>query len=102
MAGASRHRLRASPAYSSAEGAAEVKLVAGAATALFRVRVADARMTEAWIQLRCPECGQEWEDDPSDVPEPSDQYRCRDCDARRPLSEFAQTQRDLEIVEEFH
>ena len=59
-------------------------------------------MHEAWIQLRCPECEVSWEANPADVPSPGREFQCRHCSTRRPVSEFMRTQRDLEILEEFH
>lgn len=59
-------------------------------------------MTEAWIQLSCPNCDKDWEESPSAIPGPSEEFPCPDCGKRRPVSEFARTQRDFEIVEEFH
>jgi len=59
-------------------------------------------MTEAWIQLHCPECDNDWESSPSALPEPGEPFSCPDCGARRPVSEFTRTQRDFEILEEFH
>ncbi|WP_436931066.1 DUF7836 family putative zinc-binding protein [Halosimplex halobium] len=59
-------------------------------------------MQEAWIQLQCPECGEQWEANPADLPEPDAAFGCKDCEARRPLSEFTKTARDFEILEEFH
>lgn len=59
-------------------------------------------MPEAWVQLRCPACGESWEANPSDLPAPGEEFACDHCDARRPTAEFMRTQRDLEILEEFH
>ena len=59
-------------------------------------------MQEAWIQLQCPDCGEQWETNPADLHEPDREFACEHCDATRPLSEFAKTQRDFEILEEFH
>jgi len=59
-------------------------------------------MQEAWIQLQCPDCGEQWEANPADLPEPHRDFDCKDCEGTRPLSEFAKTTRDFEIIEEFH
>lgn len=59
-------------------------------------------MTEAWIQLQCPDCGKDWEEAPSSLPDPGESFECPDCGERRPASEFARTQRDFEILEELH
>lgn len=59
-------------------------------------------MQEAWIQLQCPDCAEQWEANPSDVPEPGDALTCEHCDATRRVSEFAKTTRDFEILESFH
>lgn len=59
-------------------------------------------MPEAWIQLLCPECGEGWEENPSDLPAPGERYECPHCGARAPVSEFMRTERDLDILEEFH
>lgn len=58
-------------------------------------------MTEAWIQLTCPDCEKDWEESPSALPDPGAGFTCPDCAERRPLSEFTRTQRDFEIVEQF-
>jgi predicted RNA-binding Zn-ribbon protein involved in translation (DUF1610 family) len=58
-------------------------------------------MTEAWIQLTCPECGKDWEVNPSAMPDVEDDFTCPDCAERRPLAEFTRTQRDFEIVATF-
>lgn len=58
-------------------------------------------MTEAWIQLSCPDCGKDWEESPSAIPDSGEDFSCPDCEARRPVAEFTRTQRDFEILEEF-
>lgn len=58
-------------------------------------------MSEAWIQLQCPNCEERWEANPSDLPEPSTSRTCEHCGASRPTAEFMKTKRDLEILEEF-
>ncbi|MDG5777093.1 hypothetical protein VB773_21130 [Haloarculaceae archaeon H-GB2-1] len=59
-------------------------------------------MTEAWIQLQCPQCGETWEANPSKLPTPGAEFRCRHCGATRPTSEFMRATRDLEVLEAFH
>lgn len=59
-------------------------------------------MDEAWIQLQCPNCGETWEANPSDLPAPGTDYSCRSCEATNPTREFMRTARDLEILKEFH
>lgn len=59
-------------------------------------------MTEAWIQLLCPNCGKDWEENPSALPEAGNSFTCPDCEERRPVSEFTRTQRDFEILGDFH
>jgi len=59
-------------------------------------------MTDAWIQLQCPNCGETWEANPGDLPAPDRDFNCNHCGRTRPLSEFAQTARDLDVLEEFH
>jgi hypothetical protein len=59
-------------------------------------------MPEAWIQLSCPACESHWEANPVDLP-PSDQdFECQHCQTTRPVAEFMRTQRDLEILKQFH
>jgi len=59
-------------------------------------------MTEAWIQLTCPDCRKDWEANPSRLPNPGASFACPDCEAQHPLSEFTRTKRDFEIVDQFH
>lgn len=59
-------------------------------------------MSEAWIQLLCPECERMWESSPGDLPAPGERFACERCGATRSVSEFARTQRDLDILESFH
>lgn len=56
-------------------------------------------MVPAYVQLVCPVCGEHWEENPSDLPTPSTEFRCGHCEATRRLSEFARTKRDLEIMD---
>lgn len=55
---------------------------------------------DTFVQLDCPACEKAWERDPNELPEPDTSFTCPDCDERAPLSEFARTQRDLEVIEE--
>lgn len=59
-------------------------------------------MTEAWVQLTCPDCQKQWESNPSDLPAPGEAFECDHCGARRSVSEFMRTQRDFTILEQFH
>ncbi|WP_459192755.1 DUF7836 family putative zinc-binding protein [Halosimplex sp. J119] len=59
-------------------------------------------MQEAWIQLRCPDCDEQWEANPADLHSPDEAFTCEGCDGTRPLSEFTKTQRDFEILRDFH
>ncbi len=57
-------------------------------------------MREAYVQLQCPVCNKDWQANPSDLPEPDASFRCPDCDATRPTTEFMRTSRDLEIFKQ--
>jgi predicted RNA-binding Zn-ribbon protein involved in translation (DUF1610 family) len=59
-------------------------------------------MTEAWVQLRCPECGETWEANPAELPAPGERFACGHCGDERPIAEFMRTGRSLEILESFH
>lgn len=59
-------------------------------------------MQEAWIQLHCPACDEQWEANPADLPEPGAEFTCGHCGETRSVVEFAKTQRDFEILEAFH
>ncbi|GAB3673553.1 DUF7836 family putative zinc-binding protein [Halopiger thermotolerans] len=59
-------------------------------------------MREGWIQLECPDCGDQWEADPADLPSPGNRYVCEHCASERPIPEFVKTKRGLDILEEFH
>jgi hypothetical protein len=59
-------------------------------------------MQEAWIQLQCPGCGEQWEANPADLPATDADFPCRSCGDSRPLVEFAKTARGLDIIEAFH
>jgi predicted RNA-binding Zn-ribbon protein involved in translation (DUF1610 family) len=55
---------------------------------------------EAFVELACPECGKHWEESLSELPDPKESFDCPDCGERRPLSEFARTNTDLEVLRE--
>jgi len=59
-------------------------------------------MSEAWIQLQCPECDETWEANPGDLPVPGERFVCNHCGVSRPVAEFMRTQRSFEILETFH
>jgi tRNA(Ile2) C34 agmatinyltransferase TiaS len=58
-------------------------------------------MVEAFVRLLCPECGKEWESNPTGLPETRENFSCPSCHATRRLTEFMRTERDLEIVQQF-
>jgi len=58
-------------------------------------------MQDAWIQLQCPNCDEQWEANPADLDEPAAEFTCDHCGATNHLSEFAKTTRDFEVLEEF-
>jgi tRNA(Ile2) C34 agmatinyltransferase TiaS len=53
---------------------------------------------EAFVELTCPDCEKHWESSPSSLPSPGEGFQCPDCGGRHPLSEFARTARDLEVL----
>jgi hypothetical protein len=59
-------------------------------------------MNEAWIQLRCPDCQEDWEAGPTDLPGPDATFSCPYCDETASMREFMKTPRALDILEEFH
>lgn len=59
-------------------------------------------MQEAWIELECPSCGEQWEETLDELPSPDGEHACRNCGEVRPMVELAQTERDLDILESFH
>jgi DNA-directed RNA polymerase subunit RPC12/RpoP len=59
-------------------------------------------MSEPWIQLHCPDCTEQWEENPVNLPAPDEEFQCPHCGARHPVSEFTRANRDFEILEEFH
>lgn len=58
-------------------------------------------MVEAFVRLVCPECGKEWESNPTKLPETKQNFSCPNCHTTRRLTEFMRTERDLEIVRQF-
>ena len=58
-------------------------------------------MVEAFVRLVCPECGKEWQETPTDLPEVRTNFTCSACHATRRLSEFMRTERDLRAVKQF-
>ncbi|MCL9816930.1 hypothetical protein [Natronocalculus amylovorans] len=58
-------------------------------------------MVEAFVRLVCPECGKEWQETPTDLPEVRKNFSCPACHATRRLSEFMRTDRDLRAVKQF-
>lgn len=55
-------------------------------------------MVETYVRLLCPECGKQWEESPSDLPDPATTFHCPNCHASRPLSVFARTEHDLQTM----
>ena len=58
-------------------------------------------MPEAWINLECPACGEDWERDPADLPPSDEEFECPSCGEQRQMAEFTKTQRDLEMLKQF-
>ena len=58
-------------------------------------------MVEAFVTLLCPECGKDWQENPSDLPELRTNFSCPSCHATRRLTQFMRTERDLESVKQF-
>ena len=59
-------------------------------------------MNEAWIQLRCPSCQEDWEANPTDLPAPDRSFECPYCGESGTMRAFMKTERGLEILGEFH
>ena len=55
-------------------------------------------MNEAFVQLRCPNCLKDWEENPTDLPDTKTTFTCPDCGEQERLAEFARTDRDLETL----
>lgn len=58
-------------------------------------------MVEAFVRLLCPECGKEWESNPTELSNVRTNFSCPGCHATRRLAEFMRTERDLETVKQF-
>ena len=58
-------------------------------------------MVEAFVKLRCPECTKQWQENPSDLADLQTNFSCPSCHATRRLTQFMQTERDLEAVKQF-
>nr|ABQ75832.1 hypothetical protein [uncultured haloarchaeon] len=58
-------------------------------------------MVEAFVRLLCPQCGKNWQADPTDLPDHRETFSCQDCGTDRRLAEFMRTERDLEVVQQF-
>ncbi|QIO22933.1 hypothetical protein [Haloarcula sp. JP-L23] len=58
-------------------------------------------MQEAWVQLQCPDCEENWEANVTDLSSPDTTFACKDCGHERRLAEFMKTARDLEVLEQF-
>ena len=59
-------------------------------------------MTETWIELQCPGCGETWEAAPADLPQPGREFTCQHCGRDGPVAEFMRTERNLEMWRAFH
>jgi hypothetical protein len=68
---------------------------------LMGLRLGDGSMVEAFVRLQCPECGKDWEEEPTDLPGHRTNFTCQSCHATRRLAEFMRTERDLELVKQF-
>ena len=58
-------------------------------------------MVETFVRLVCPECGKDWEKNPTALDGHRSQFSCPDCHATRRLAEYARTERDLETMKQF-
>lgn len=58
-------------------------------------------MDEAFVQLLCPECSKDWQENPIDLPGLRRNFSCPSCHATRRLAEFMRTDRDFEAVKQF-
>jgi predicted RNA-binding Zn-ribbon protein involved in translation (DUF1610 family) len=59
-------------------------------------------MVETFVRLLCPECGKDWEENPTELDGHRSQFSCPNCHATRRLVEFMRTERDLETLKQFH
>lgn len=55
---------------------------------------------EAFVRLFCPECGKDWQNNPSDLPRPESNFNCPNCHATRRTAEFMRTDRDLQTLKQ--
>ncbi|ATW87638.1 hypothetical protein halTADL_0842 [Halohasta litchfieldiae] len=58
-------------------------------------------MTEAFVRLRCSECGKDWQKTPTGLPDVRSNFSCPNCHGTRRFAEFLRTERDLETVKQF-
>lgn len=58
-------------------------------------------MVEAFVRLLCPECGKDWETNPTALPAHRDNFSCQSCGATRRTAEFMRTERDLQTLKQF-
>ncbi|KAB1188309.1 MULTISPECIES: DUF7836 family putative zinc-binding protein [Haloferax] len=58
-------------------------------------------MVEAFVRLLCPECGKDWETNPTSLPAHRDNFSCQSCGATRRTAEFMRTERDLQTLKQF-
>ncbi|ESP87212.1 DUF7836 family putative zinc-binding protein [Candidatus Halobonum tyrrellensis] len=59
-------------------------------------------MVEAFVRLLCPECSKDWQENPTDLRGPRQNFSCPSCHATRRLAEFMRTERDLDTLKQFH
>ena len=57
-------------------------------------------MEETQVRLLCPECGKNWQTDPTGLPATDENFHCPNCHASRRLSEFLRTEHDLRTVKQ--
>lgn len=57
-------------------------------------------MQEAFARFTCPACSHEWEREGT-LPAPDERLACDGCDERRPASEFARADGDVETLRQF-
>ncbi|AFK19474.1 hypothetical protein E6P09_11880 [Haloferax mediterranei ATCC 33500] len=58
-------------------------------------------MVEAFVRLLCPECGKDWETNPTELPAHRDNFSCQGCGVTRRTAEFMRTERDLQTLKQF-
>ena len=56
---------------------------------------------ETYVRLLCPECGKNWQESPTALPDPDRTFDCPNCHASRSLSEYARTEHDLQTLKTF-